>query len=63
MKFDTVKSLVLLAGAGFVGWKIYQANKVAVEAVDAVADVAGDVNQARKDLGASIGGGLYQLFN
>jgi len=63
MKFDTVKSLVLLAAAGFVGWKVYQANKLAGEVVDSVSDTAGDINKARISLGQSIGSGLYNLFN
>lgn len=63
MKYDTVKSLVLLAAAGFIGWKVYQANKLAGEVVESVSDTASGINQARLDLGASIGGGLYNVFN
>ena len=63
MKFDTVKSLVLLAGAGFIGWKVYQVNKAAGKAVDAVSDTASDVNNARISLGKKIGLGIYRIFN
>ncbi len=63
MKFDTVKSLVLLAGAGFVGWKIYQANKVVNNAIDSVSDTADEINQVRVSFGRSIGSSIFDLVN
>ena len=54
--FDNVKSLVLLAAVGFVGWKVYQASNAVENAVDTVDD-------ARISVGQAIGSKLYDIFN
>lgn len=54
--FDQTKSIVLIAGALFVGWKVYQVNRAANEVIDAV-------DNSRVEAGRSIGRNIYNFLN
>lgn len=56
MNFDKTKTLLLLAGVGFIAWKVYQASKAVDDAVESVDD-------ARVRVGNAIGLSIYDVFN